>query len=412
MLNNYYTHIIKSIFPILACVLILCNSFFCFGQYEAEIGNGTTTNTGTSYPAPYGQWYYGAKHQFSITASELSNAGIPSGALISEFSFYVEVDNAVSHNNFELGVYQSSVPNPIANGFYQNASGSFSNAVNYDPVTGWNEHTVSPFVWDGTSDLVIETCFNNSNYTTNARTRWTTNLTGTDVKSRWYRADNTSVCGSLATTGTSTTTRPNIKIGYNAGPKTYVPDDNFEAYLEANGMGDGIPFNDSVYTSSITDVQNLTVSGLSIADLTGIVDFASLEILFCDSNELTNLNLINNTALIQVYCSENQLANLEVAGLNNLEILNCSFNQLPIIDFSGLSNLQVFDCSQNLLSSLDVSNLNLTDLNCSDNLLSTINVDGLYCEFTFNCSNNVLTSIDFSNSYASDFYAYGNLSKI
>ena len=195
------------------------------------------------------------------------------------------------------------------------------------------------------------------------------------------------------------------------GPKTYVPDDNFEAYLEANGMGDGIPFNDSVYTSSITDVQNLTVSGLSIADLTGIVGFTSLEILFCDSNELTNLNLINNTALIQVYCSENQLANIEVAGLNNLEILNCSFNQLPIIDFSGLSNLQVFDCSQNLLSSLDVSNLNLTDLNCSDNLLSTINVDGLYCEFTFDCSNNLLTSLDFSNAFAEQFSSdFNNLS--
>ena len=27
---------------------------------------------------------------------------------------------------------------------------------------------------------------------------------------------------------------------------TYVPDDNFENYLEANGMGDGIALNDSV----------------------------------------------------------------------------------------------------------------------------------------------------------------------
>ena len=29
--------------------------------------------------------------------------------------------------------------------------------------------------------------------------------------------------------------------------KTYVPDDNFEAYLEANGMGDGIANNDSMH---------------------------------------------------------------------------------------------------------------------------------------------------------------------
>ena len=36
-----------------------------------------------------------------------------------------------------------------------------------------------------------------------------------------------------------------------ASNKTYVPDDNFEAYLEANGMGDGIANNDSVNTSKI-----------------------------------------------------------------------------------------------------------------------------------------------------------------
>ncbi len=38
-------------------------------------------------------------------------------------------------------------------------------------------------------------------------------------------------------------------IGF--GQQTYVPDDFFEAYLEANGMGNGIPNDDSVFTSSI-----------------------------------------------------------------------------------------------------------------------------------------------------------------
>ena len=35
---------------------------------------------------------------------------------------------------------------------------------------------------------------------------------------------------------------------------TYVPDDNFENYLEANGMGDGIALNDTVLTSNINTV--------------------------------------------------------------------------------------------------------------------------------------------------------------
>ena len=66
--------------------------------------------------------------------------------------------------------------------------------------------------------------------------------------------------------------------------KTYVPDDNFENYLEANGMGDGIPLNDSVYTNNIDNVTTLTASNLSISDFTGIEDFVSLSVLLAQGN--------------------------------------------------------------------------------------------------------------------------------
>jgi hypothetical protein len=41
---------------------------------------------------------------------------------------------------------------------------------------------------------------------------------------------------------------------------TYVPDNNFEAYLEANGMGNGIPNDDYVNTANINTVTYLDVS--------------------------------------------------------------------------------------------------------------------------------------------------------
>ena len=71
--------------------------------------------------------------------------------------------------------------------------------------------------------------------------------------------------------------------------KTYVPDDNFEAYLEthdasgnvvsvgdANSMGDGIANNDYVTTANISGITNLNVSYQNISDLTGIEDFTQL----------------------------------------------------------------------------------------------------------------------------------------
>ena len=55
---------------------------------NAVIGNGTITNGTTDYPAPYGNWYWGARHQILIRASELVAAGLIAGP-ISSLSFQV-----------------------------------------------------------------------------------------------------------------------------------------------------------------------------------------------------------------------------------------------------------------------------------------------------------------------------------
>jgi hypothetical protein len=52
-------------------------------------------------------------------------------------------------------------------------------------------------------------------------------------------------------------------------PMTYVPDDNFEAYLEANGMGNGIANDDYVTTANINAITYLSVPFENISDLTG-----------------------------------------------------------------------------------------------------------------------------------------------
>ena len=52
--------------------------------------------------------------------------------------------------------------------------------------------------------------------------------------------------------------------------KTYVPDDLFEIYLETNGMGDGIPLNDSVITSNINTIGSLSINNRFIYFITSI----------------------------------------------------------------------------------------------------------------------------------------------
>ena len=160
----------------------------------------------------------------------------------------------------------------------------------------------------------------------------------------------------------------------NSGQQTYIPDDNFENYLEANGMGNGISNDDYVSTANINTVTYLSVSNLNITDLTGIEDFIALTDLYCLGNQLITLDVSQNIALTHLGCDNNQLTSLDVNN-NTLTHLFCWDNQLTSLDFTANTALWWLECQNNQLTSLDVSqNAALTDLDCSNNQLTTLNV--------------------------------------
>jgi len=180
---------------------------------------------------------------------------------------------------------------------------------------------------------------------------------------------------------------------------TYVPDDNFETYLETNGMGDGIALNDYVYTSAIDTITTLPVSNLFISDLTGVEDMVSLEILYCHYNQLTSLDISNNLNLVTIHCHGNIITTLNISGLQLITELYCSNNQITSLDISNLSWLKFFSCLDNQLTSLDVSNNDsLIDLNCSSNLINSLSLTNNTILFSLHCYNNLLTSLDVRNS--------------
>ena len=139
------------------------------------------------------------------------------------------------------------------------------------------------------------------------------------------------------------------------GQQTYVPDDNFEDYLEANGMGNGVPNDDYVTTSNINTVTYLSVTTQNISDLTGIEDFISLEDLYCMDNQLTSLDLSNNINLNYLNCENNQLISLDVSQNTSLFTLKCSYNQLISLNLSANINLDQVRCFSNQITSIDVS---------------------------------------------------------
>ncbi len=164
---------------------------------------------------------------------------------------------------------------------------------------------------------------------------------------------------------------------------TFVPDDNFEQALIDLGYDSG-PLDDYVPTANINTITSLDVHGKNIADLTGIEDFTALTNLSCHHNQLSALNISNNT---------------------NLRILSCQYNQITSLDISNNLALYNFNCYNNRLSTLSIiNNTSLLDLFCGANELTDIDVSNNTALRTLYGQDNQLTDLDVSNNPALQYF--------
>jgi len=210
-----------------------------------------------------------------------------------------------------------------------------------------------------------------------------------------------------------------------------IPDANFKAKL----ISLGIDSNSSgeIDTFETTLVSTLHLENSNINNLIGIEAFTNLNILYCDTNNLTFLDLSSNINLTFLSCRSNQIAFLNLSnnpnltdvladsnalnGINvsnnpNLTDLWVFNNNLTTLNVSNCSSLRVLSCGQNSLTTLDLSsNLALADLNCSENLLTNLNVSGLINLTRLYCTQNQLTSLDVS-SLTSLQYLYCEFNQI
>jgi hypothetical protein len=122
------------------------------------------------------------------------------------------------------------------------------------------------------------------------------------------------------------------------GQYTNVPDANFE--LALLNLGYDFVIDGVVETSAIDTITELYINNKNIADLTGIEDFITLKSLFCYNNNLSTLNLSNNTQLFEVSCSGNNLISIDLRNGNNLGLwyfLSMNNPNLNCIDVEDIS---------------------------------------------------------------------------
>ena len=178
---------------------------------------------------------------------------------------------------------------------------------------------------------------------------------------------------------------------------TNFPDANFRNWILSQSYGaDG-----KLTASEISSITFIYVSVNAISSLKGIEHFTSLEILFCNNNQLTSLDVSKNTALTELYCYKNQLTSLDVSKNTTLTSLWCDNNQLTSLDVSKNTALTDLICYENQLTSLDVTkNTALFWLSCWNNRLTSLDVSKNTALKLLYCSANQLTSLDVSENKA------------
>ncbi len=179
------------------------------------------------------------------------------------------------------------------------------------------------------------------------------------------------------------------------GQETAIPDSKFEQALIDLGIDSDGEVNGVVSTEDINDVTDLNIFDKNIVDLTGIEDFESLEVLNCSNNRLTNIDISQNTQLVEFNCASNLLETLDVSLNTSLETLNCSDNRLLILDISQNGLLRNLDFTSNQVSMINTSqNDSLVSLRGSNNRLSNLEIDTNTSLEELICSENQLSGLD------------------
>lgn len=177
----------------------------------------------------------------------------------------------------------------------------------------------------------------------------------------------------------------------------FFPDSNLKTRLLNLGL-DTNSDGEIQVTEAIVNITEIDVSFNAISDLTGIDAFTNLQVLRCNNNNLTNLNINNLSTLSQLYCSNNQISTLNVSNLINLRILSCGSNLLSYLDVTPLTQLEELNCSFNQLTTINVNPLvNLKRLICSNNSINTLSLNNLPNLERLEYQYNQCTSLTFSN---------------
>lgn len=143
------------------CVVTITGSRSVPDTLGSRISTVNTADVKSKAVTPFFSRNKFARTQFIITADELRASGVRANEQITALQFNVTEKNSIPpFANFNLKIDATSVAN-VGGGNPTVSTVYYSNS--FSTQLGWNTLTFStPLVWNGISNLAIETCFSNN----------------------------------------------------------------------------------------------------------------------------------------------------------------------------------------------------------------------------------------------------------
>ncbi|GAA4733759.1 hypothetical protein GCM10023229_09810 [Flavisolibacter ginsenosidimutans] len=131
------------------------------GTYQYNLGSAASAN-------PFNASLQSNKAQFLYKASELNAVGLTAGSITS-VGLYLTKNSTRAFSNLNIKMGSTSIPYLVDGGVNAVSTTTYKTLSSYSTVNGLNAFVLdAPFIWDGTSNVVVEVCYDNGSTATNA----------------------------------------------------------------------------------------------------------------------------------------------------------------------------------------------------------------------------------------------------
>ena len=270
-------------------------SAFCTTPDLDTIGTGTSTNGLFDYPSPYGLVFLNTRQQYLYTASELTSFGLTEGK-ISGVDFFVtqsfSAPSTLSNFSIKMGcsskdtldTWETSL-NVVLDPQNYSLSQFFSSS--------WLSHNLDrSFVWDGSSNIVVEVAYSVPSSLLNAQVSYTT--TTFNSSAIYYNSDTSDASVSTLITGRSKN-RPNVR--FSNCPNIYTYKWSHDGVLN-DSVASGLPSgNYSVILTNENGCKDTVAAGIQQPDSTFKFVFTDSTSLICNDDTNGSVTLTPKNGL-------------------------------------------------------------------------------------------------------------------